>query len=655
MRFPILFVLFITCQHLFCQTEEAPPIKFGKVPTEDLTMTVFEPDSTAEAVVLCDYETVMVSITNEVLVRKGRHRRIKILDKKGFGYGDVEIPFYSYKKRERFFFDKATIHFPDGSFEKLDKKDIFVEEINEYWSRAKFAFPKVQEGCVIEYAYFINSSYYYEPEDWFFQEEIPVRHSELRINFPSMLDYTYFFQGNERMNILKNEPELQVLQGLNGTCTIKPGVYIFENAPAMKPESYLTTMNDYRARIRFQLSEVRHSDGRIEKVTDTWENLQKELRTSEMFGHHYLKKGYYNDITNQLSARFATMDTQKEKASLAYGFITKNVSWNGRYAIFAGVDKIKNQFEKGSGNSAQINLMLLVLLREAGIEAGPVLTSTRSHGRMFEAYPLLDQFNHLLIQAEIDGKPILMDATDPLRPMGYPDVEALNGRGWHVEKGWVDIQPPSVGIDGFVTNLSLSENGNISGEMIGMYKGYNATPERERHLEDPSGKHWEKRFAKKFSDAKVESVSSNEVLAIDQNFTDTIHFSIENAAQVAGDFIYFSPVIYTGFSESPFKLKERNYPVDFPYGIREQHNIKVSLPAGYVVEEIPQNIRVSLPNKGGSFIYATNDTKEGQLSFNIMFSIKQLKYFPEEYSAIKSFFDQFVDKLKEQVVLKKTG
>lgn len=655
MRFPALLLFISLSSALFCQTKKAPPIQFGLIPKEDLTMTVYEQDTSAEAVVLCDFETVDISIGEEVLVRKARHRRIKILHKKGFDYGDVAIPFYSYQKKEQFFFDQATIHFPNGNFEQLNKKDIFIEEINEYWSKAKFTFPKMAEGCVIEYAYYLNSTNYYEPEDWFFQEKIPVRHSELRMGIPERLGYNYFFQGNEGMEKVREEKDLTVLHGRNGTCTIQPFVFIFENAPAMKEESYITSMSDYLARIRFQLSDIRHYDGRLEKVTNTWENLRKELETSEYFGHHYLKKGYYKDITEELSPILAGLPTQQEKAAFAYDFITKKVSWNGHHSIYGGAEKIKELFEKGSGNSAQVNLMLLVLLREAGLAAGPVLTSTRSHGKMYEDYPILDQFDHLLILAEIDGEPVFLDATEPLRPMGYPDVAALNSRGWHLENGWIDINAPSESVDAYFSELTLSEDGTFAGKMIGMYRGYNAIPERRHYLESPDGKHWTRRLNEKFAEVEVASATATNVSVPDPTFTDTVHFTINQAAQAVGDFIYFSPIIYAGFSENPFKLEDRNYPIDFPYSIREQHNIKIHLPEGYTLDEAPESLRVVLPNKGGMFLYAVNDKQPGLLTFNISLSIKQLKFYPEQYAGVKELFSLFIEKLGEQIVLKKTG
>ncbi len=656
MRLPALtlFCLLAIISTLQAQLDQYPPIALGKIPAEDLAMTVYDRDTSAEAVVLCDFETVEITLSvGDVLVRKMRHKRIKILKESGFKFGDVEVPYYSYKKSEEFFFNKAYIHLPDGSIEKLNKKAVFDEKVNDYWSTAKFTFPKMEVGCIVEYVYYINSDRFYEPEDWFFQGEIPVRHSEIRVAYPGIFDYHYLFQGNESMKLVESVDELNVFEGSNGKCTIRPGKFIFENAPAMRPEGYITTMNDYRARVRFQLSSIKRSDGSVNRVTDSWTSLTKELEDSEYFGRHYLRKGYYKEITEPLSQELAALPNEYEKAVFAYNYVTQKVSWNGRHSMYGGAEKLEDLFEKGSGNSAQINLMLLVLLQEAGIYAGPVLTSTRSHGKMFEDYPILDQFNHMLILASIDGKSYYLDATEPLRPIGFPDIEALNSRGWHIKRGWMNIKEPGNSVDAFTAEYSLSQDGTLSGSLLGAYNGYNAVPERRHYIENREGKHWSDRLSEKFTDVKIESVSTGNLMELDQTFSDTVQFQIEQAAMVAGELMYFSPVLYTSFTESPFKQKERNYPVDIPYSIREQHNIKVALPEGYALEEAPESVRVVLPRNGGAFLYAVEEQAPGELTVNINLSIKQLHFMPEEYPAIKELFDIFVEKLGEQVVLRK--
>uniref|UniRef100_UPI004047DB3E hypothetical protein n=2 Tax=Roseivirga sp. TaxID=1964215 RepID=UPI004047DB3E len=91
--------LFISsvCTLLFSlQAYSQESLKFGKVDIKDLEMTTYEPDSSAEAVVLWDEGTSQLSYDQ----RKGfylifeRHTRIKILTKQGYDWANVEVPLY---------------------------------------------------------------------------------------------------------------------------------------------------------------------------------------------------------------------------------------------------------------------------------------------------------------------------------------------------------------------------------------------------------------------------------------------------------------------------------------------------------------------------------------------------------------------------------
>ena len=88
----LIFLHFVSI--LFAQ--EAPNAKFGKVSPADLEKKVYTIDSSANAVVLLDMGSSEI-VGND----KGwfsflytRHRRVHILNKSGYSYGDVEIPLY---------------------------------------------------------------------------------------------------------------------------------------------------------------------------------------------------------------------------------------------------------------------------------------------------------------------------------------------------------------------------------------------------------------------------------------------------------------------------------------------------------------------------------------------------------------------------------
>ena len=136
--FVIIFLVFsIFSIRLFAQEES---VKWGEVSTDDLQMSTYSHDPDADAVVLCDYGTISVELWgDDVKYRFHRFKRIKILNKKGFGQGTIRIPYISNKKNpEKITLLKAQTHTPDGKKLSLKNKDVFEANINGYWSAQTF-------------------------------------------------------------------------------------------------------------------------------------------------------------------------------------------------------------------------------------------------------------------------------------------------------------------------------------------------------------------------------------------------------------------------------------------------------------------------------------------------------------------------------------
>jgi hypothetical protein len=638
---------------------QEPPMKFGLVPSFHLNMKVYERDSTAPAVVLCDFGTALVEPgSNSYQLNWKHHKRIKILNRQGFDYANVAIPFYSHNKTDEFLFEEGMVHLPDGTQVKLSKKDVVVEQVDSYNSIAKFTFPQVTEGCIIEYVYTIKSKNIYELREWFFQHEIPVIKSEIRADFPAFVDYIFLFQGNEGMTGTEEKDGTKLFSGKNGSFLLGRRRFVMENAPAMQEEAYITTMLDYRARIRFQLSDIAHPGGYLEKVLGDWPKLQKELSESSQFGDQMLKKANSKKITEKLSPYAMGLASNREKLKYFYDYLTANVHWDENYSLFTHNKKLSEIFEQGKANSAELNMMLYVLLTEAGIKTSPVLVSTRGHGRMYEEYPILDQFNHLMLVAEVDGKQLLLDVTDPLRPPGYPSIPALNGRGLKLdfETGrptWMNVTPPRDGTDALTFHLRLDEEGTLTGTLTTAHKGYNAIPERRGAGTDNGGSLWQKRLSERYPDAQVLSAKSGNLRELDAMYYDTLEIRLPNAAQVSGDHLYLPPVIYSEFNENIFKMKERLYPVDIPYPFVEQVALNLTLPAGYEIESMPQMANKGLSSGGANYFFASTPKADGIVQLSASLNISKQKFLPTEYAELKALFDLMIQKKEELVVIRK--
>lgn len=645
-----LVALYLTCTPLFAQKA---PISWGDIPKADLAMTVYERDTSAAAVVLADYgELLLTSNTSEYICRFTHHKRVKILKKSGFGHADISIPFQHKNGYEKIIRAKAQVISPSGKVYPVSKKEMFEETINEYWSALKFSFPNVEVGSIFEYEYLLESGNIVELQAWDFQESIPVRHSELRTDLAAGFTYLYLFEGTDEME--KSEEDGVITFQGEATVKFSDNRFILENVPALVEEAYITTLKDYRARLRFQLNKVELPGVSKTDYLHSWEYIAKELLARPSFGEQFTRKQNYKKVLEAVQPLVVGKSTETEKAEAIYNFLAQRINWEGYYGIFVS-EKLDNSFEKNKAVAAEANFMLLAVLRELDISADPVLISTRSHGKHLPKYPLLDQFNHVIVRAKLDGTYQLLDVNSPLRAMGYPRVNALNYKGWVVSEKpeWIDIESAKSS-DVFMIQSRFAENGTLEGEWTAQFKGYSAFEEREKYLANPNAAYWQERLAASTGTAIIKDVKVEKGKENTETFRTDFSFIIADAAVRNGDYLYFSPVLYTGLKENPFKTEKRRYPVDFPYPLTTQYIFKLELPEGYAIEALPEAAKILLPNNGGTFYYSLAE-KDGTLEIVSRFMLNQRHFTAYQYPDLKSFFGFVLEKHQEQVVLKKVN
>ena len=91
-----LIICFLSAIIAVSANAQKAPIKFGDVSNEVLSMTTYDKDSTASAVILADYGTSTISYTQNsgFSLDFERITRIKILRKEGLSWGDFSISLY---------------------------------------------------------------------------------------------------------------------------------------------------------------------------------------------------------------------------------------------------------------------------------------------------------------------------------------------------------------------------------------------------------------------------------------------------------------------------------------------------------------------------------------------------------------------------------
>jgi len=643
--------LFLLLSALAVSAQKAP-MKWGKVPPADLAMTEYDLDTEAEAVVLGEYATIDFSFDGEGTTYEFyKHKRVKILKKSGVDRGDISIYYYRKKGSEKIRNLKAQVIFPDGSKEEVGRKEIFDEKIDDFWSVKKFAFPNLKPGCIVEYKYTKTSDRIITLQDWYFQEDIPVRFSEIQLDIPSIYSYIYLLEsgGGEIERFEKSN-----IQGGGGQTSFLENrvVFTMRNVEAMKTETYITTMKDYLSNVRFQLKQYTSNTGNVD-VLSTWKKLAKTLEDDFDFGKQYLKSSYSSKIVKAAASHIDASASDLDKIKQAQKFIANQVKWDQSYSYWCS-ESLNKLFEKKIADSGEINMMLLALLKKNGIKAYPALTSTRNHGKVIQLYPIIKQFNHMVVYAEVDGKEMILDALDKYHPVGYPHSNALNHFAWVVDEKnpkWVDVQTKN-STKSLLATFELDATGSLKGTINAGSNGYYAIHERELFNDSKYGG-WKEELETVYPETKIDSIEVINKEDINQSLKVHLGCTISNAATVSGDFIYINPVIVPAYDENPFKLEKRNYPIDQIHPWKENYILNLTIPEGYALEELPEPILLSLPDNGGRFSHQLKMVDETHIQLVSKVTIKQTYFRPEVYAGVKKFIDLIVEKQAEQIVLKK--
>jgi hypothetical protein len=550
--------------------------------------------------------------------------------------------------------------------QKLERDGIFSEKESKNYQITKFTMPNVKVGSVIDVMYFVTSPYTFSLKPWYFQNAIPVRKSVCHLKIPEYYIYKNWQSGYTPI-VKESDASRQVFQySIASTIDPKYGrqsgelvnfdaqvthwTYTADKVPAFINEPYITTRFDYLTAIEFELTATNFPRGINKFYSRKWEDVNRELLEDFDFGQQLNNTGHMRD---QISLISSLTSDPIEKMKLAYSHISKHIVWDSRYRIWP-TESIRKAYSDGEGSSSDINMNLVALCRALGLNANPVLISTRSNGKIKPGQVIITQFNHVVACVIIGEKKYILDAINPNCPYYILPPNSLNEKGMMIsEKGyqWVDLY--STVFDKVTTyaQVSLNKDMQFEGLWQKTYENFSALNERDLIRNEKDSIEYSKQIEQKNSGLTIDQINI-------QN-TDSILLPLKVKAQIilndkvmkGGDRIYFNPVLFDQLAENPFKNEERKYPVDYNYPNQFKSVIIINLPEGFSIEKIPESISFALSENGGKFKY--NITVMGNtISMITELAINQTIFPSMNYAEIKKFYELMVAKQSEQVVLK---
>jgi len=653
-RKPIAIILTITPLLIFSNAivAQSPlPMKWGKIEKTDLETKTYPQDSSANAIVLCEYGQLFFypppqETHPDPMVEKIVHRRIKILNTAALDLANLSIPL---RKRENFREYISEIKIQSFNLDENGKiqistaknSDSHMVDLGEYYRELRVACPNVKVGSIVEYYYRIKTDFNLSLVDWSFENILPTLHSEYRVNIHETF----------KVNVIQRGVRLQQKYGNTPT-----NIWALDSMPALTKEPHSASPTDYTDRVILQTAGVKdYSD---QEETDekgytshyrTWEELSKNLMEESY--NDYSKLGY--TFKNTVDSIITGVNTQEEKIERIHSYIVSHFKWDDHYAFTP--TEFSTLLETHSGNSCALNLLMNIMLQQAGFESNPAILKLKRDGKISRQYPVLKEFGHMTVVVELEGRKMFVDCTNKYRPYDLPDINIINTSALIVKSGaatWAEITPSikTKQKEDIVSEITL---GVESSKMMVQFtfSGYKAVDVREDIANVGSVTEFlEKRLSGTQAIWNLDSVSCDDLTDLSKPLRIRGFFSAIERFDPTG--LNYTKVFAEKTVPNPFRSQYRVLPIEFLAPIERTETVVIKFPEGYSVKELPASETIVLPNKKGVFIMNFFDNGN-ELTAQRTFIISNPFFFPQEYAKLKNLFDRSSASSNSTVVIQK--
>lgn len=199
-------------------------------------------------------------------------------------------------------------------------------------------------------------------------------------------------------------------------------------------------------------------------------------------------------------------------------------------------------------------------------------------------------------------------------------------------------------------DLKLAEADELQGSISIRMSGYEAAKVRKliRKMgkEDYLKKELEVRnWLIKGKELKNEQDSTRDIqMDVDLNILDQI--------QKTDSLIYINPFVIFKEESNPFRLETRRYPLDLGSRLVKTTTTVILIPEGYVVDELPKNISLELPER--TMIFSMNSSVIGNSVYiTDLFRTTRIIFNNDEYPLLREFYGRMIAKKAEAVVFRK--
>jgi hypothetical protein len=652
------------------QAQEKSSYQFKKVTEADFKTAIT--DSSVGVVVLADVGRTEFIGNDEggfSLVYK-RHKRV-LIRKLRYTWEDDLILYLEKgdKGPEKLLtLDITDYYLENGavSEKKYDTKEQ-IRNINQQLGNSIGRSITYSQDCIVDMSYSIQSYYVSNLRGWDFQTTVPCLYSEYSVSIPDIFGYTTLRLGSIPLESIASDKRMQsfAAKKFAGPAGYETGgvshdalysynvlmhdrKWILRNAPAITVDLNSATLFSQINSVEFQWTEIRNASQTPQPVIDGWKTVRERLLGYENFGLAYLNEN--NWLEDTVAHLTKGLVGAEEKARSCFRWVRDNFKCTDQSEIYLTNGRsLKDIFKSKKGSVSDINLLLIAILRKAGILANPVLLSWRTSGAIYFDYPILHKFNYLIIEANLVDKKVLLDAAEPLLGFGLLLPECYNGPAWVIENE--QVRKLNISADYYleeqqtIANLKVNDQG-LTGSISKTYGIPGSFKIRQKIKESGElsvGMSLQIALGRK---TKMSDLTIDSILLIEEPIA--INYEIQIKAK--GDSLVFEPV----FSDEyiPVINPDRTDPVEMPYTRNLVYVMNLEIEKGYQVVKLPKSVKYQM--NGQEAVFEFQCVQSGQtIQLRSKIQIKKANFSEEAIEALRDYIQFVTQKLYEPMVIKK--
>jgi hypothetical protein len=500
------------------------------------------------------------------------------------------------------------------------------------------SFPEIIEGAAIEYKVkiyrnqLINKKEF--TETYFLQTAEPIISANFIIDLPKEKAlYLKILNNNYNNSGAKLEPQIQTKDDHL--------IYSwqFKNIPQIIPESNMP------ADVEINPTVLLSTFSQWKEIYNWWWPLAKDKIKAD------------DAIKNKVTQLTGGLAGEEAKARAIYNFCAQKIRYvaveygQAGYEPHSASDIFKNKY----GDCKDQAILLVTMLKEAGIAAWPVLIPTKECYNLNKDFPAV-LFNHCIACVLVKDKIIFLDPTASTCAFGDLPASDQARRVLIFKEDTYEIQDTplhsaSRNLIRQYIDIDINPDESISSQKIISSLG----------VYDQAQRYWllytQPQLIEETLKEKIQDISIGAKL---------ITYNIKNLNDlnipVELSYKFYGPEYFTsagnlkimpqlaGLDASLVAKEKRRYAIDFGILDTKETVFEIKIPRNFIIKYIPANLSESSPWLDFNVEYKNEGAK---LYFKQKTQLKKTVISENEYAAFKSFFEAIAKKIKQRIILEK--